>query len=181
MAATRPPGRDPIRYRPATVADLELLVDHRHRMWSDIASRTEREITEHDGLYRTWARRRLRTGELAGWVAETKAGKPVSSGLVWYRPDQPRPKLHSLVSPYILSMYTEPAWRGRGIATRIVRELLRSIGAAGYPNAELHASRFGRGMYGRLGFERTWEMRIWLDRRLVPRAPPTTEGAPKKR
>jgi GNAT superfamily N-acetyltransferase len=151
-------------------------------MWSDIANRTEAEISEHDGRYRVWARPRLRSGELVGFVAQTTDGTPLASGLVWYRPDQPRPKLLTLVSPYILSMYTEPGWRGRGIATRIVKELLREIRKAGYPNAELHASRFGRRVYGRLGFDRTWEMRVWLDPKFVPkRLPASARGKKRKR
>jgi GNAT superfamily N-acetyltransferase len=138
-------------------------------MWSEIGNRTEAEITEHDARYRPWAVARLRSGELVGVVAETRGGPAVGSGLVWFRPDQPRPKLLTLVSPYILSMYTEPAWRGRGVATRVVRELLSICRERGFPNAELHASRFGRRMYRRMGFERTWEMRTWLDRRFAPK------------
>jgi len=140
-------------------------------MWSEIGGRTEDEIAEHDARYRPWARRRLRSGELVGVVAEREDGTPVASGLVWFRPDQPRPRLSRLESPYILSMFTEPAWRGRGVATRVVRELLRVCRERGLPNAGLHASRLGRGVYRRLGFERTWEMRIWLDPRYAPRQP----------
>jgi len=158
-----------VTYRNATVADLELLVDHRHRMWSDIGNRTEAEISEHDTRYRPWAKQRLRSGELVGCVAEASDGSAVASGLVWFRPDQPRPKLPTLVSPYVLSMYTEPAWRGRGLATRVVRELVATVRDAGYPNAELHASRFGRRIYRRVGFDRTWEMRLWIDPRFAPK------------
>jgi len=175
------PARGRVEYRRTTLDDLELLVDHRHRMWSDIAHHTEPEISEHDPHYRVWARSRLKSGELVGIVAQTMEGEPVASGCVWYRPDQPRPKLSSLVSPYILSMYTEPAWRGRGIATRIVKELLQEIRRAGYPNAELHASRFGRHVYGRLGFDRTWEMRVWLDRRVGPKKVPASPRGKKRK
>lgn len=168
MTTRQVPRRVQVTYRKATIADLPLLVDHRHRMWSDIATRSEREITEHDARFRRWARSLLASGELIGCMAESPAGSVVGSGCVWFHPDQPRPGIPSLVSPYILSMYTEPAWRGRGIATRIVRELVRECRRAGYPNVELHGSRFGRRIYSRLGFERTWEMRYWIDRR-IPR------------
>jgi GNAT superfamily N-acetyltransferase len=183
MPASRPRERARVTYRKTTVSDLEVLVEHRHRMWSDIGHRTEAEITEHDSRYRPWAKRRLRSGELVGCVAESNGGRVVASGLVWFRPDQPRPKLATLVSPYILSMYTEPDWRGNGIATRIVRELLVACRERGYPNVELHASRFGRRLYARLGFERTWEMRSWLDRRFAPKKllpPPRARRKRKK-
>jgi len=152
-----------VSYRKAIESDLGTLIDHRHRMWTEIGNNTEPEISEHDPRYRKWAKTRLGSGELVGVIAETSGGSVVASGCVWYRPDQPRPQIPGLISPYILSMYTSPDWRGRGIAPRIVRELVAACRQAGYPNVELHASRFGRRVYRRAGFERTWEMRFWID------------------
>jgi GNAT superfamily N-acetyltransferase len=160
----RRPGR--VTYRRTTVADVDLLADHRHRMWTAIGHRTEAEITEHDGRYRRWARPRLRSKELVGWAAEAPDGTTVGSGLVWFRSDQPRPKIPTLTVPYILSMYTSPEWRGHGIGSAIVQRLVADCRNRGYPIVVLHASEQGRSVYRRLGFERTWEMRYWIDPRL---------------
>lgn len=181
MPAAAPPKSTRLTYRATTVADLELLVDHRHRMWSEIGNRTEAEIAEHDGRYRVWARSRLRSGELVGWLAESPMGSVVGSGLVWFRPDQPRPQIPTLISPYILSMYTAPDWRGKGIATRIVRALVAECRTRGHPNVILHASRLGRGVYRRAGFERTWEMRYWIDRRIARKRTQTEAKARRRR
>ncbi len=167
MSSARP--RPSVRLRRASVDDLALLVRHRHRMWSDIGNRSEADVREHDQRYRRWARLRLRSGELAGVVAETPDGFPVGSGLVWFRPDQPRPGVRALLSPYILSMYTEPEWRGRGVASQIVGRLVAMSRRPGIASVVLHASKFGRRLYRRLGFERTWEMRFWLDPRIPKR------------
>lgn len=167
-------------YRRTTVADLPVLVDHRHRMWTEIGNRTEAEIAEHDGRYRRWARPRLRSGELVGCLAEAADGSVVASGLVWFRPDQPRPQIPTLISPYILSMYTAPDWRGKGIASRIVRTLVATCREEGYPSVTLHAAKHGRGIYGRLGFERTWEMRYWIDRK-IPRRRARAEAVAGRR
>ena len=172
------PGR--LAYRRTTTTDLPLLVDHRHRMWTDIAHHTEAQISDHDLRYRPWAKRRLASGELAGVVAETREGRAVASGLVWFRAEQPRPDFQGFESPYILSMFTEPAFRGRGVATRIVRELLTICRERGFPNVGLHASRFGRGVYRRVGFERTWEMRKWVGRPYVPEPVPPTGAVRRK-
>jgi len=166
MTGARTPRTDRVTYRRTTVADLDLLTDHRHRMWAAIGHRTEAEIAEHDGRYRRWMKPRLRSEELAGFVAESREGTPVGSGLVWFRSDQPRPKIPTLTIPYILSMFTEPDWRGKGIASGIVRRLVATCRARGYPSVVLHASEQGRSLYRRLGFERTWEMRYWVDPRL---------------
>lgn len=175
-----PSGRARLTFRAATVADLDVLVDHRHRMWSEIRHHTEPQIDEHDPRYRTWARARFRSGELAGFVAERPDGTAVGSGLVWFRPEQPRPGIRGMVTPYVLSMFTEPAWRGKGVATRIMRELLALVRRRGHPDVVLHASRFGRGVYRRVGFERTWEMRYWIDRR-IPRSWARLTAPPKQK
>ncbi|MGP8076307.1 MAG: GNAT family N-acetyltransferase [Thermoplasmata archaeon] len=166
MTRARTPRSVRVTYRRTTVADVPLLADHRHRMWTEIGNRTEAEITEHDARYRRWTRPRLRSEELVGFVAESPKGTVVGSGIVWFRSDQPRPKIPTLTIPYILSMYTEVDWRGRGIASGIVRRLVAECRTRGYPSVVLHASEQGRSVYRRLGFERTWEMRYWIDPRL---------------
>ena len=163
MTTPRAPKRARVTYRRATEADLDVLTDHRHRMWTSIGHRTEAEISEHDPRNRRWMRPRFRSGELTGVLALAPDGTPAGSGLVWFRPDQPRPQISLLRVPYILSMYTRPEWRGRGIASQIVRRLVADCRAKGYPSVVLHASEQGRSVYRRLGFERTWEMRYWVD------------------
>lgn len=166
MKPTRVRGPVKVTYRRATVADIDLLANHRHRMWTSIGHRTEAEITEHDGRYRRWMRPRLRSGEVVGFVAQSSGRTPVGSGLVWFRSDQPRPKIPTLTIPYILSMYTSPEWRGKGIGSAIVHRLVAACRERGYPSVVLHASEQGRSVYRRLGFERTWEMRYWIDPKL---------------
>jgi len=181
MPSLRSERRVRLRYRRAGVADLPLLVDHRHRMWTDIAHHTEPQITDHDQRYRPWARQHLLSGRLAGIVGETPEGSAVASGLVWFRAEQPRPDFQGLASPYILSMFTEPAWRGRGVASRIVRELITICRERGFPNVGLHASRFGRSIYRRVGFERSWEMRRWIGPRVTPKPVPGATAGRRKR
>ena len=169
MHGRKVPRAARLTYRKSTTADLDVLVQHRHRMWSAIGHRTEEEITEHDARYRRWMRPRLRSGELVGFVAHAPGGTSVGSGLVWFRSDQPRPKIPTLTIPYILSMYTSEEWRGRGIASAIVRRLVAACRDRGYPSVVLHASEQGRSVYRHLGFERTWEMRYWIDPKLRAR------------
>lgn len=149
--------------RRARLADLELLVEHRRRMWEDMGKHQPSLVRGADAPYRKWARARLRDGMLVGWVA-TSGRAAVASGCVWLQPVQPRPGDDSGLRPYLLSMFTEPAWRGRGIARRIVREAMRWARREGHGWMSLHASDAGRSVYEGLGFERTSEM--W--RRLAP-------------
>jgi GNAT superfamily N-acetyltransferase len=58
-----------------------------------------------------------------------------------------------------MSFYTEPAFRGKGLATQIVKEAMKWGSERGYPWMMLHATAAGRGVYEKLGWERTSEMR----------------------
>lgn len=155
-------------FRDARASDLAVLVVHRHGMFSEIGHRTEEQIRRHDARYRRWARERLRSGELVGVIAEAPGDKVVGSGCIWFREEQPRPETTKMRSAYILSMYTDPSRRARGIGTSIVRRLLAIARRRGYGRVTLHASAMGRRVYERLGFEPANEMRFTLDPRLMP-------------
>ncbi len=135
---------------------------HRRGMFAEIGGRTPRQLTAHDAVYRKWIMPRLASGEILVLVVETTDRRVVASGGIWFRPEQPRPGSPQLEVPYLFSMFTEPTYRHRGLARRIVREALRTCRARGYTRVVLHAAPRGRPLYRGLGFERTWEMRSIL-------------------
>ena len=65
----------------------------------------------------------------------------------------------------ILNMFTEPAFRKRGIARQIMLTILDWIKQPGLHGVNLHASEEGRSLYEKLGFEATNEMRLRFDPR----------------
>ncbi len=148
--------------RSATLDDLDLLVRHRRGMWEEILEAPPREMAAADRAYRRWARARMRSQELVGWIVETDRGEPVASGCIWLMPSQPRPLWRGTVSPYLMSMFTEKAFRGQGHGTRITREAIRWSKRHGYSTLVLHASKFGKPIYLREGFTEANEMRLRL-------------------
>lgn len=158
MGARRMSG--PYSFRAARGSDVSTLVAHRHRMFSDLGGRSEAAIQRHDRRYRAWVRTRLARGAVVGVIAEDRQGKPVASGCVWFRDEQPRPETTRLRSAYILSMYTAPSARRHGLARAIVRRLVAVVRRRGYGRVGLHASRFGRSIYEAEGFEPTNDMRL---------------------
>lgn len=150
------------RVRKATLRDLDTLVEHRRGMWKDIGRHRAKELDEADPVYRRWARRRMMSGVLIGFIVESPPGSPVASGCVWLMESQPRPGWAGTAQAYLLSVYTDPKHRGKGFATRITREAMRWARAQGIDRMTLHASDQGRIVYARLGFERTHEMRRLL-------------------
>src|SRR2546426_1394739 len=150
------------RVRQATLVDLDLLVRHRRGMWNAIAKIPKADLDAADRVYRRWARIQMKSNRFAGFIVEV-GGEPVASGCVWLMHVQPRPNWKGTTAAYLLSMFTEPAHRGRGHGARIVREAIRFAEARGIPVMLLHASTFGEPIYTRLGFERTTEMRLFLE------------------
>jgi len=67
--------------------------------------------------------------------------------------------------PYILSMFTEPRARRRGVASQIVRAMIEWSSRRGYRRIFLHASEEGRSVYAGLGFAPGNEMRLDLPAR----------------
>ncbi len=162
MTASRVRGTMPrFRMRRATVDDLDVLIRHRRGMWEEILEATPKEMDAADRAYRRWARERMRARELIGWIVED-GREPVASGCIWLMPSQPRPGWKGTTAPYLMSMFTEKAYRGQGHATRITREAIRWSKARGYTVLLLHASKYGKPIYLREGFLEGNEMRLRL-------------------
>lgn len=155
-------ARQLVRLRRAKLADLDTLVYQRRRMWTDMGEKNKAELREQDRVYRRWARSRLKTGSVIGWVVETNRGHVVAGGTLWLRPSVPRPGFAQGTQPFLLSMHTEPEWRHQGYASKIVNEAIRWAKKNGYGEVLLHASRLGKGVYLRRGFKLTSEMRLEL-------------------
>lgn len=135
-------------------------------MFGEIGGWSEPELDRHDAAYRRWFVRERRARRLFGFVIDASDGEPAGSGVVWLQPSQPRPaRLSRCSMPYIMSMFTEREFRGRGVATRLVEEMVRWANRRGYRRIFLHASAAGRPVYRRLGFGDGNEMRLDLPRR----------------
>lgn len=156
----------PAVLRKATGKDIALLTDHRLSMFADLGHPVGRDVAAQRKRIARWALPRLRTGELVGLIAEVEGGFPAASGCVWYREDQPRPWSNLKNVAYVMSIYTVKKFRGRGLASRIVRGLVADARAKGQTMIRLNASEMGMGVYERLGFRRTTEMRYWIDPQL---------------
>ena len=154
----RKPRRPSFIVRKATLKDLQSLVHQRRAMWRVLGVREQGELDRADKVYAQWARSRMKSGALMGWVAEND-GKVLGGGCVWLQPVQPRPGYNLMIQPYLLSMYTEPGSRGLGVASGIVEKALEWCRSNGFLQLRLHASKMGRKVYLKHGFERTWEMR----------------------
>lgn len=135
------------------------MVHQRRAMFVDMGPATQEQLAALDRTYARFVRREMKARRLSCYLAETKEGKVVAGGAIWLRETPPRVNFPGGRIPYLMSFYTEPAFRGKGLATRIVKEAMKWGSERGYPWMMLHATAAGRGVYEKLGWEPTSEMR----------------------
>jgi GNAT superfamily N-acetyltransferase len=154
----------PVTLRRATAADAALLASHRAGMFRDMGSI---DPSMEDALRReasAYIERALGTGEYHAWIAMSADGTAIGGAGVQVRPMLPRPDTTGrrvLVGreALVLNVYVEPAWRRRGIARRLMEELLAWVRREHLARVLLHASADGRPLYESMGFVATNEMR----------------------
>ena len=152
------------RFRPIVLTDAREAGRQREAMFLDLEPIASGELRSYRRRFLRWFGREFRARRLFGVLAENQEGRTVASGLLWLQPRHPTPIFPQLHTPYILSVYTEPEIRRRGLGTAIVRSLVETARELGFPRVELHATELGRGIYHRLGFRPTNQMRLSLNR-----------------
>ncbi len=149
-----------LKLRRASLGDLHTLVHQRRAMWEDLGIKGKAMHQKGDQAYRRWAQARIRSGKLLAWIVESGKGRVAGGGCLWLQPVQPRPHRTAMFQPYLLSMFTEPEFRRRGVASLVVRAAVEWCEKNRYERLMLHASDMGQKVYTSLGFERTSEMRL---------------------
>jgi ribosomal protein S18 acetylase RimI-like enzyme len=92
-------------------------------------------------------------------------GDQVVAGVGMMKLDWPSHPLY--IEPlrgYILNVYTEPAYRGRGLATHLMKRLMGDARKRKISVITLHATEMGRPVYEKLGFHPTGEVRLVINR-----------------
>jgi GNAT superfamily N-acetyltransferase len=157
---------DAIDVRSATTADARVLARHRAEMFRDMGDLPD----NHYGALLAAAERELAawlaSGDYVGFVAspQGRPGEIVAGAGIQIRKLLPRPLPDNAgirLGPeaIVLNVFTERAWRRRGIAELLMRHLIDWARTHGMARLVLHASPDGRSLYERLGFVPTNEMR----------------------
>ena len=155
---------DEVRIRKATLDDVDVIIEHRAAMFSDMGYQDAARMAQMRVSSDAFLRRSLVDGTYQGWLAETDGGRAVGGGGVVIVPWPGSPEDPAPRRGWILNIYTEPEFRHRGIARRIMDEIVAWCAAEGFRAVALHASTFGRPLYESMGFRQTNEMRLYLDR-----------------
>lgn len=154
---------DDTTIRPATVEDVPIIVHHRRAMFADMGHTDPAGLDAMCESFAPYLARAIAEGAYRGWLAQTRDGRVIAGGglIVHEWPSRPVVPAEPRRA-YILNVYTEPDYRGRGIARRIVSDIIEWCRTQGFRSVSLHASTAGRRLYETMGFEPTNEMRLRL-------------------
>ncbi|MDU9389913.1 GNAT family N-acetyltransferase [Pseudomonas sp. zfem002] len=138
-------------------ADGELVCRHREAMFLEAGgdAATLQVMTEH---FRPWLQPRLEDGRYYGFVLEDDGQVAAAIGLmsIDWPPHPAHPQLDQ--RGYVLNVYVEPAYRRRGLASKLMQLADAEFVRRGLGFAVLHATAAGRPVYAGLGWNATAEM-----------------------
>jgi GNAT superfamily N-acetyltransferase len=147
--------------RPATTADIPVIVRHRSAMFSDMGLACDFRAMERE--FTAWLERAMPEGIYHGALVVAGSAEVVAGGGLSVLPWPPGPRDLSPRIAYVYNVYTEPAFRRRGLARLVMESLHRWCRARGIWTVALHASEHGRRLYETMGYRATNEMRLSLE------------------
>lgn len=150
--------------RMAGVDDVPTLARQRRLMFDEIERLPQADGDELEAAVLVYIERAMAAGTFHGWLVECD-GRAVAGGGLQLRTLMPRSRyVHDEPEGLIVSMWTEPAHRRRGLGRRVVAAILAWGAQHGVTRLTLHASKDGRPLYEQFGFKLTNEMRLELPR-----------------
>lgn len=158
---SRPADRpDGYVLREATLADAPTLARQRRLMFDSISPLEPGHATLLEAAILRYVAQAMPAGTFRSWVVEHQ-GTIVSGGGLQLRTLMPRPGyVYGEPEGLIVSMWTDPEHRRRGLGRRIVEAILTWGRENGITRFTLHASDDGRPLYELYGFKPTNEMRL---------------------
>jgi GNAT superfamily N-acetyltransferase len=148
--------------RLATVADAELIARQRRSMFADSGQADDAKMQVMMDNFVVWVRPRLSDGSYVGWIVD-EDGRDVAGAGMWLMEFPPHWMDEEPVRAYLLNFYVDPAFRGCGLAYKLLKLSVEDARRRGIKVVSLHASKFGKPLYERNGFEPTNEMILRLD------------------
>ena len=135
-------------FRRASTEDIPELVECRIRQLIDEGQAPDKDIAEAN---ETYFREYFARGQMEEWVCED-GGRIVATGaIIWYG-FPPSFTNGEGLKAYITNIYTDPEYRGRGLATKMLALLEERTRERKVCRIWLEASKWGKPVYKRYGF-----------------------------
>ena len=147
-----------IEYRDVLATDADVLAGHRF----DGAVDCDAERV----AYSSWVTGRISSGTYLGRVALVDSAVVAGAGVVLLDGGPTRGNVGGILAR-VVSVYTRPALRRRGVASELVRQVMDKAASLGVRDFRLAASAEGAGLYRALGFRS-------YDAEMILKLPPAT-------
>jgi GNAT superfamily N-acetyltransferase len=144
---------DEIAIRVATPDDIPDLVRLRRMMFEAMGWGEHEQLAAAEVASAADLAEAIPAGKFHAWVAVTSTGETVSTGGVIVDQHLPTPGNLSGKIGCVLNVATDPRYRRRGLARRIMQAILDWLAECGVQKIVLHTSDAGRPLYASLGFE----------------------------
>ena len=143
-----------MKYRKATVSDINELLTARLDFWRSVKSiKSEEEEETLLGYTQTFLLSSLADGSFIQWLALDKNKIVSTSGLaLYYLPPNPN-RLSGRVA-YIGNMFTYPEYRKQGIATKLLALTVDTAKELGCKEIWLDSTDMGISIYEKYGFKK---------------------------
>jgi len=143
--------------RPVTLNDAEKITEHRHRMFVEAGKPDDEHLKAMSSAFLAWVKTKLQANQYLGWFALDE--EQVISGIGMMIIEWPPHPLHfEPLRGYILNVFTEPHYRGQGIAKYLTQVAMDEARKRKLNLTILHATSMGKTLYEKLGFKTTNEM-----------------------
>jgi ribosomal protein S18 acetylase RimI-like enzyme len=150
-----------VSIREASLHDIPEILRQRRRMYEDMNYKDHAALDAMSSLSSAYLQKAFTDGSFHAWLA-CVGDRAVAGGAVIVLPWPAHPYDVECRRAMILNVYTDPEYRRRGIARRLMQTMIDRCRAEGLARVTLHASDDGRHLYESLGFEDSNEMKLKL-------------------
>jgi GNAT superfamily N-acetyltransferase len=157
-----------ILIRETTLDDASEVLRHRRLMFRDMGYRDEAALDTMQATSEPFLLARMQDGAYHGWLAQTADGHMAGGGGVLLHAWGTNPRDPNPMRAYLLNVYVYPEFRRKGVARRLMQEMVDWCRAQGFATVWLHASDEGRPLYESMGFTPTNEMKLTFDPQPLP-------------
>jgi GNAT superfamily N-acetyltransferase len=144
-----------LNIRQANLNDLEVLVELRLALLREAGNlESDTPTAALAEAIRQYLSKNLPTGKFVAWVAQMNGKIVGTSGVVMFE----RPPVNGNLSgleAYVMNIYTVPTWRGKGVATALLEEIISYLKKTDARRIWLHATEDGKRLYEKFGFVST--------------------------
>ncbi len=136
--------------RPATIADIPHIVEHREKMFREMG--IPAEFDDMKVAMDLWLRHAIPSKTYLGWIAESSSGDVAGGGGLIVIPWPPGPMTMDPRCGFVFNVYTQPQHRKQGLGRRLMDAMHDYCRAEGIERVVLNASTFGKPLYDAMGY-----------------------------